>query len=48
MITINFIIGLIVGGIGGYSLRVYLSNKMQRTQGDKSPNIIGDKNSIKM
>jgi hypothetical protein len=48
MISIDFLVGLIVGGIGGYSIKVFFTNKFQKTKGDKSPNVMGDGNSLRM
>ncbi len=44
-ITISFVIGLTLGGV---AMNFYWVNKIQKTKGDKSPNVMGDKNSIKM
>ena len=47
-ITISFLVGLALGGVGGYTISIYLINKSQKTKGDKSPNVMGDQNSLKI
>lgn len=43
-----FLIGLIVGGACGYTVKVVMTNKSQKTTGPRSPNVMGDSNSVKM
>lgn len=43
--SISFLLGITIGSI---AMNFYWIKKTQKSRGDKSPNIMGDKNSIKM
>lgn len=43
--TFSFLLGVTIGSL---VMNFYWIKKIQKTKGDKSPNIMGDKNSIKM
>jgi hypothetical protein len=40
-IVVSFVLGLSIGSISVY---VHMNKKIQKTKGDKSPNIMGDSN----
>jgi|GEM_PF-4936690 len=42
-----FISGLVVGFGGGYTVKVLISNRSQKTSGTQSPNVMGEGNSVK-
>lgn len=44
-VTVSFIIGLALGGV---AVNFYWLKKIQKSKGNKSPNIMGDGNSVKM
>jgi len=43
--AISFLFGITIGSI---VMNVYWNKKIQKTKGNNSPNIMGDKNSIKL
>ena len=43
--AISFVLGITIGSI---TVNIYWIKKSQKTGGDKSPNVMGDNNSIKM
>lgn len=48
-ITLNTVISFVLGiTIGSVVVNFYWIKKSQKTVGDKSPNVMGDNNSLKM
>jgi hypothetical protein len=43
--TISFVLGITIGSI---AMNFYWIKKSQKSKGDKSPNIMGDNNSLKL